>query len=126
MEDNFKDYIHESKEVITDYLEARWRLTRLTAAGKMAHALGVFMVIIIAAMLGFFVVMFLGLLLAYWISDMTGSFTLGFSMAALLFIVLLAVVLFFRRRLIQKPVSNVLLRELAEESEDMDISSKDS
>ena len=91
---------------------------RLTAMEKMVHALGLFMSIIIAAMLGFFVVMFLGFLLAFWISDISGRFSLGFAITALLYIVLLAVALIFRRKLILTPVSNILIRELAEEMTD--------
>ncbi|MGH2642588.1 MAG: hypothetical protein ACRDE2_01450 [Chitinophagaceae bacterium] len=115
MEDNFKDYFTESKNVISNYLEARWKFTRLQVAGKLAHALGVFLAIIIAAMIGFFVVMFLGLLLAFWISDLSGSHTLGFGISALIFIILFIFVLIFRRRLIQIPMANILIRELAEE-----------
>lgn len=118
MEDNFKDFFTESKDVVSNYLEARWKLTRLSVSGKLAHALGVFLAIIIAAMLGFFVVLFLGLLLAYWISDMLHSFTIGFAIAALLFIILFAVVLIFRKKLIQGPLANILIRELAEEIEE--------
>lgn len=118
MEDNFKDYFTESKNVVSNYLEARWKLTRLHATGKLAHALGVFLAIIVASMLGFFVVLFLGLLLAYWISDMTHSFTTGFAITALIFIILFIMVLAFRKKLIQNPLANILIRELAEEIED--------
>ena len=120
MEDNAKDFISESKKVASTYIEAKWKLLRLTAVEKIVHALGLFMSIIIAAMLGFFVVMFLGFLLAFWISDMSGSFSLGFAVTALLFIVLLAVTLIFRRKLILIPISNILIRELAEEKSDPD------
>lgn len=115
MEDNAKDFVKETKDLASDYVEARWKLFRLNVAGKAVHALGVFMAIIIAAMLGFFVVLFLGMLLAFWISDLSGSVTLGFSVTALLFIILFAIVLLFRKKLILLPVSNLLIRELAEE-----------
>lgn len=120
MEDNFKDFFSESTEVVSDYLETRWKLIRLTAAGKIAHALAVFMVIVISAMLVFFVVIFVGLLLAFWISDATGSFTLGFSLTAVLFLLLLIIGLAFRKKLILIPISNLLLRELAQEIEQED------
>jgi len=118
MEDNIQEFVSESKKVASAYLEAKWKLLRLTAVEKTVHALGLFMSIIIAAMLGFFVVMFLGFLLAFWISNISGSFSLGFAITALLFIILLAVALIFRRKLILTPVSNILVRELAEEMTD--------
>ena len=118
MEDNFKDYVTETKNVISNYLEARWKLTRLNVSGRLAHTLGVFLAIIIAAMLGFFVVMFLGLLLAFWITDLSGSHTLGFAVSAFLFIIFFVIVLIFRRKLIQDPLANILVRELSEETEE--------
>jgi hypothetical protein len=120
MEDNFKDYFTGSKELLTDYLEARWKLIRLDTAGKVANALGVFLGLLIAAMLGFFVIMFLGFLLAYWISDISGSFTLGFSVTAIVFLLLFIIILIFRKRLIHRPLANALIRELAEGIEDQE------
>lgn len=120
MEDNIKEFISESKDVASTYVRAKWKLLRLNAAGKAVHALGLFMSIIISAMLGFFVVMFLGFLLAFWISDISGSFSLGFAITALLFIILLAITLIFRRKLILIPVSNILIRELAGEMSEAD------
>lgn len=118
MEDNFKDYFDGSKKLFSEYLEARWKLIRLIITGKIANLFGIFLSLIIAAMLGFFVVLFLGFLLAYWISDITGSFTLGFSLTALVFIVLFALVLIFRRPLIRRPMANAIIREVGEELEE--------
>lgn len=115
MEENLKDFIDQSKAVVSSYVETRWKLLRLTLAGKSVHILGLFMTVIIAAMLGFFVVLFLGLLLAFWIADMSGSFTIGFAAAALVFILLFIIAFVFRKKLILIPVSNVLIREMVEE-----------
>ncbi len=118
MEENFNDYISGSKDLLGDYVDARWKLMRLGAAAKAANSLGVFLGLLVAAMLGFFTVMFLGLLLAYWISESSGSLTLGFAVSALLFLLLLILVVIFRRPLIQRPLANALIRELAEEIEE--------
>lgn len=115
MEDNFKDYLEGSKKLFSEYLETRWKLLRLVITGKVANLLGVFLSLIIAAMLGFFVILFLAFLLAYWISDVTGSFALGFSITALVFIILFFIVLIFRRPLIRRPLANAIIREVGEE-----------
>lgn len=120
MEDNFKDYFSGSKKLFSEYLEARWKLLRLTITGKAANVFGVFLGLIIAAMLCFFVVLFLGFLLAYWISGITGSFTIGFLITALVFIFLLAVVLIFRRPLIHRPLANAIIREVGRELDEDD------
>lgn len=118
MEDNFKDYFNASKRLFSEYLEARWRLVRLMLIEKTANVFGVFLGLMVAAILSFFVVLFLGFLLAYWISGMTGSFTIGFLVTALVFIVLFAVVLIFRRPLIHRPLANAIIREICSELDD--------
>ncbi|HEX5555907.1 MAG TPA: hypothetical protein VFX43_21870 [Chitinophagaceae bacterium] len=118
MEDNFKGHFTGSKKLITQYLEARWKLLRLTAAGKVANALGFFFGLMLTALLGFFVVLFLGFLLAYWIADMTGSFMMGFLLTSIFFILLFIIVLIFRRGLIQRPLANIIIREIAEDIEE--------
>lgn len=118
MEDNFKDYFNGSKKLFSEYLEARWKLLRLTLTEKAANVFGVFLGLIIAAMLCFFVVLFLGFLLAFWISGLTGSSAMGFLITSLVFIILLAIVLMFRRQLIHRPLANAIIREVGRELEE--------
>lgn len=115
MEDNFQDYLTETKRLLKDYLEARLELTRLQAAEKLSKALGLFFTLILAFLLFFFVIVFLGMVLAHWISELSGSMTIGFSVTTLVFVVLLVIVLLFRKKIIEKPLANLLLRELTRE-----------
>lgn len=120
MEDNFSTYFSETGKVARQYLETRLDLLKLQAAGKLSKALGLFFSLIMAFLLFFFVVVFLGMVVGFWIGEKTGSFAIGFSCAAGFFIVLLAVILLFRKALIQRPLSNLLAAELVEEIEEME------
>lgn len=122
MEDNFSNYFNRTGKVAKEYLETRLDLIKLQAAGKLSKALGLFFSLILAFLLFFFVIVFLGMVLGFWIGEMTNSFTLGFSCSAGLFVILLGILLVFRRSLIQTPLSNMLVRELMSE---MDIDSSD-
>lgn len=115
MEDNFQDYLTETKRLLKDYLEARLELIRLQAAEKLSKALGLFFTLILAFLLFFFVIVFLGMVLAHWISELSGSMTIGFSVTTLVFVALLVIVLLFRKKIIEKPLANLLLRELTRE-----------
>lgn len=115
MEDNFSNYFNQTGKVAKEYLETRLDLIKLQAAGKLSKALGLFFSLILAFLLFFFVIVFLGMVLGFWIGEMTNSFTLGFSCSAALFIVLLGILLLFRKPLIQIPLSNMLVRELMSE-----------
>ncbi|RPD38405.1 hypothetical protein [Chitinophaga barathri] len=120
MEDNFSNYFTETGKVAREYLETRLDLIKLQAAGKLSKALGLFFSLIMAFLLFFFVVVFLGMVLGFWIGEKTGSMALGFSCAAGFFIVLLLVMIFFRKGLIQRPLANMLAAELIEEIEEME------
>jgi hypothetical protein len=114
MEENFSNYFNQTGKVAREYLETRVDLIKLQAAGKLSKALGLFFSIMMAFLLFFFVVVFLGMVVGFWIGEMTGSYTIGFSCAAGLFIVLLAVLLIFRKSLIQRPLANMLVAEMLE------------
>ncbi|NSL89475.1 hypothetical protein [Chitinophaga solisilvae] len=120
MEDNFSNYFNRTGKVAREYLETRLDLIKLQAAGKLSTALGLFFSITMAFLLFFFVIVFLGMVVGFWIGEMTGSFAIGFSCAAGLFVLLFAVILVFRRQLIQRPLTRLLLAELVEEITDRD------
>ncbi|WP_295126183.1 phage holin family protein [uncultured Chitinophaga sp.] len=115
MEDNFSNYFSETGKVAKEYVETRLDLIKLQAAGKLSRALGLFFSLVMAFLLFFIVVVFLGMVLGFWIGEMTDSFTMGFVCAAGFFIFLLILVLAFRKSLIQRPLSNLLVKELVEE-----------
>jgi hypothetical protein len=115
MEDNFSNYFNQTGKVAKDYLETRLDLIKLQAAGKLSKALGLFFSLILAFLLFFFVIVFLGMVVGFWIGEMTHSNTIGFSCSAGLFVFLLAIILLFRKPLIQKPLSNMLITELLSE-----------
>ncbi|WP_298737305.1 phage holin family protein [uncultured Chitinophaga sp.] len=114
MEENFSNYFNQTGKVAREYLETRVDLIKLQAAGKLSKALGLFFSIMMAFLLFFFVVVFLGMVVGFWIGEMTGSYTIGFSCAAGLFVVLLLLILIFRKSLIQRPLSNMLVAEMLE------------
>jgi hypothetical protein len=127
MEDNFSNYFNQTGKVAKDYLETRLDLIKLQAAGKLSNALGLFFSLILAFLLFFFVVVFLGMVVGFWIGEMTHSYTIGFSCSAGLFVFLLAFILLFRKSLIQRPLSNLLITELLSEmnaGEDEEVLSK--
>jgi hypothetical protein len=125
MEDNFRDFFTESKALISEYLSTRWRLFRLEAINKISRAAGTFFFIIIAAILAFLVVLFLGLLMAYWLSGVLDSYAGGFLITAAAFILIFVIILVFRRPLIERPLTSMLVRNLAEELDEDDDEDED-
>jgi ABC-type multidrug transport system fused ATPase/permease subunit len=117
MEDNFSNYFNQTGKVAKDYLETRLDLIKLQAAGKLSRALALFFSLILAFLLFFFAIVFLGMVLGFWIGEMTNSYTIGFSCSAGLFVFFLMVIMWFREPLIQRPLSNMLIKEMVSEME---------
>ncbi|NIG52374.1 hypothetical protein [Chitinophaga sp. Cy-1792] len=118
MEENFSDYFKQTGKVAKDYLETRLDILKLQAAGKLSKALGLFFSVLMAFLLFFFVIVFLGMLVAFWIGEKTGSFTIGFTCASGLFILLFVAIILFRKQLIERPLSKLLITVLIDELED--------
>ncbi|MHB1922225.1 MAG: hypothetical protein ACYCOO_08305 [Chitinophagaceae bacterium] len=114
MENDFSSFFSATKKVINDYLETRLDLFKFQASGRLSKALGVFFTLIMASFLFFFIIIFLGMVLGFWMGGITGSNAIGFLISTLFFAILLTVAMIFRKRLIEKPISNIILTVLSE------------
>jgi len=114
MDNNFRTFFDHTGELLKDYLEARTDLVRLHIAGKISRALGLFFTLILASLLVFFIIIFLGMVVGFWMGTVTGSNAIGFLISTGIFAVLLTVVVVFRRPLVQTPVVNIILAVLLE------------
>lgn len=110
-------FFRENKELLKRYLDARLELFRLQGVQLLSKGLGIFVWLIVIAFTVFFILLFLGMLLAFWLAARTGSTVLGFGVAAGLFLVLLIILVSFRRQLFQAPVSRIIIREILNERE---------
>ena len=62
------------------------------------------------------VMIFLGVVLGLWLSDLTGSYIQGFGITTLIFIFILAILAIFRKSLFVNPVIKVMISKLQDES----------
>ncbi|MCZ8284443.1 MAG: phage holin family protein, partial [Bacteroidia bacterium] len=83
------DYFDETYELVKKYTEERLLLLKIQSAKKTAKLTSKVIFIFIAAILLFFVVMFLGLMLSYYFAEKLNSNFYGFSIVAGLYFTLL-------------------------------------
>ncbi|MBO5794501.1 MAG: hypothetical protein IIV01_01415 [Bacteroidaceae bacterium] len=94
-----KEYIQKQKENMT-----------LGAAESMTK---VFFAVAMGALLLFFggTILLLGsIALSFWIKEQTGSFVIGFSSTAGVFLILAFLVWLMRRRLVLQPIARLMVR----------------
>jgi hypothetical protein len=117
-EKDFSGFFQENKALLKEYLELRFQLIKLQGVRILSRTLSLFIVIITVGIFALFVVLFLGLSFAWWLSEETGSNTLGFAGAAGLFTILLIIVIAFRKPLFQSPLIRMFIHESTKDMEE--------
>jgi hypothetical protein len=119
--DDFSDFFGAQSRVVKEYFETRLQLLKLQSALIVSRLFTLFIVLMIVGILFLFVLLFLGLSLAWYFSELTGNKILGFSGAAAAFFILLMMVIFFRKVILQNPLIrlfiNATTKDIADEQD---------
>jgi ABC-type transport system involved in multi-copper enzyme maturation permease subunit len=89
--ENQSEYFDETYELVKKYTEERLLLLKIQSAKKTAKITSKVIFIFIAAILLFFVIMFLGLMLSYYFAEKLNSNFYGFSIVAGMYFTLLLI-----------------------------------
>lgn len=115
--DNLGSFFSENKTLLKDYLETKLEIYRLQGVRIASKAIGFLAWIFISVFLLVLLFIFIGLVLGFWFSQLTGSYVAGFGITTgilLLVILLLAV---FRKQLFVNPVIRNFIRHIATEED---------
>jgi uncharacterized oligopeptide transporter (OPT) family protein len=119
--DDFSDFFGAQSKLVKEYFETRLQLLKLQSALVVSRIFTLLIVLIIVGILFLFVLLFLGLSLAWYISEISGSKILGFSGAALAFFILMVLVIFLRKYILQNPLIRLFIhattKDVADEHE---------
>ncbi len=115
---DFTDFFQKNKVLLKEYLEVRVELLRLQGIKFLSKVAGLFTWLMVILFLVFFILLFLGMMFAWWIAELTNSNIIGFACAAGVFVVLLLICVFARKPLFQKPIARMVIKEVLEEEED--------
>jgi len=106
---DLSDFLHDSARLVREYVELRVELLRLQGVRAVSRAYGMLMVFLVVFLMVLFVLFFLGMALAWWVADLTGSPVTGYLSSAGIFLLLLVLAVRFRRPLFQDRMVRVLL-----------------
>lgn len=110
-------FFRENTRLLREYAEARIELMKLKFLRGSARAAGTFLWIIISLFLLFLLVIFAGLVLGFWLSAKTGSYTTGFGITTLFMLLLLLLLAVFRRALFIDPFIRTFIRRTADDED---------
>lgn len=117
--DNLGSFFRENRNLLKEYIETRMDIFRLQGIKMLSKSMGVLIWVIIAAFLGFLIMIFSGLVLGFWLSDLTKSHVKGFGFATLIMIALFVLLTVFRNVLFVNPIiKNIILRSQEDDRND--------
>ena len=111
-------FFEESRQHLEGYIQDRLLLLKLQTAEKTARLSGVLFTGIVLALLSFFVLLFLSIMGGYFFASLTGSLYWGFVIIAFFYLILLSLVVKFRKVLIEKWVADTIIKIFFEREKD--------
>jgi lipopolysaccharide export LptBFGC system permease protein LptF len=102
--ENLGSFFSENRKLLSEYIETRIALLRLQSISMISKAAGTLIWAVIAILFVFIILIFAGLVLGFWFSELTGSYIKGFGLATLVFIVLFILITLLRKSLFVNPV----------------------
>jgi lipopolysaccharide export LptBFGC system permease protein LptF len=115
--ENVASFIKENKEVLKEYAETRYEIYRLKGIRTVSKTAGFLGWIIISLFLLFLVVIFGGMTLAYWLSNVFGSTVMGFGITTLFLLVVFVLLAVFRKQFFINPVISTIISQSNEDDD---------
>jgi hypothetical protein len=116
--DNLGAFFAENKTLLKEYMETRMKIYRLQSIRLFSRSAGYFAWIIISAFLAFLFLLFGGLMMGFWFSNLLHSNVKGFGLVALLILAVFILLAVFRQALFVEPVIQIVIQRSKEEEEE--------
>ncbi|WP_052345614.1 phage holin family protein [Alkaliflexus imshenetskii] len=110
IQDNIKENLAEVKDEFEKYLDKRIDLTKIHVVEELSKFTSGFAVKLGVLYLLFFVLMFLSLATAFFLSDLLNSNGLGFTIVALFYLILAIVFYAMRHKWVEKPIIKAFIK----------------
>jgi len=102
--ENLGSFFKENKKLISSYIETRVEIFRLRILRILSKSAGYFFWIIISLFLAFLFIIFLGIVVSIWLSNITGSYLAGFGITTFTILIIIILLTIFRKALFVHPI----------------------
>jgi hypothetical protein len=115
--ENLGSFLKENKKLVKDYFDTRLEIYKLKLIRIFSKSAGYFIWIIISLFLLSLFIIFLGLVAGFWLSNVTGSYTIGFVIVTLVIFVKIILLTLWRKVLFVNPIIRAIIKTAGEETE---------
>ncbi|RXK81205.1 hypothetical protein [Filimonas effusa] len=120
MEKTQETFFKDSGDRIEAYVKDRLLLMKLQGARKLSKLAAMMFAVLVVAVLVFFIMLFLSVMLGYYFAELTGSLYLGFGILSAIYIILVIVLIKLRSTVLEKMVANTVISILFDPKDDED------
>ncbi|MFD2527458.1 phage holin family protein [Flavihumibacter stibioxidans] len=102
-------YFEKTEHLLQQYVNNRITLLKLKGAEKGSRLMSLAVMFVLVLLLVFFVLVFISIMGGYYFAELTGSLFKGFGIITGIYLVLLILVLVFRKRYLEPFVANKVI-----------------
>jgi uncharacterized oligopeptide transporter (OPT) family protein len=116
--ESVNDFAEKVKEQLSTYVDVKIELLKAQWVEKTALIVGKMVTSLVVLFVLFFTIMFASMVAGYYFGDLLGSTMKGFGIIALFYMVLLAAIILLRKKMIQHPISNMIVSIIYQEEDE--------
>ena len=116
--ETFGSFFKENKKLVREYLDTRLEVYKLKLIRIISKSAGYFIWVIISLFLLLLLMIFLGVVGGIWLSEVTGSYVLGFGIIAALVLLKIIFLAVFRNTFFVNPVIRNVISRISDEEEE--------
>ncbi len=109
-----KDKAEELTEHVGEYLETFYKLTTLTATGKATGIISAGITSLVIMLFVMFAMLFAFMGIGWWLGEQMNNMLAGFGIVSGFYILLIVIILVFRKSFLFPLIRNILIRKMYE------------
>lgn len=113
------DFFTATRKELEQYVSDRLLLLKMQGTEKAGKVMASLVFFLVAAMLFFFLLLFLGLMAGFYFGILTDNLYIGFGIVSIFYILMIALLVIFRRKL-ERKLMDTVIRIIFDKEEDED------
>jgi hypothetical protein len=110
--DDLKEKTADLADHVEDLATTFYKLTVVKITQKATSIASNLLLVLSIAIFGFFIILFAGIALAFWLGDLVGSRAVGFLITAAFFGIVLLIIAAIRKKIVFPYIRNLIIRKI--------------
>jgi uncharacterized membrane protein YqjE len=115
-----QSFFEETQNLLESYVNNRLRLFKLQTAEKSSRLVTMLLAGMVTGILSFFILLFVSIMAAYYFSEKLHSQFYGFGIVALIYVLLLLLAIYLRKKILDKYIFGRVVKILFDSNTDDD------